>query len=265
MTIGGYTIVLGNYTSGPDNGDFKGDTSTEVVSNFHNSVPVGALLFVLVAIDNNVGTGGSNRETPSTSEEEIFTVTDDGGTDNKYIRVTEYLNTGTAGAGVAVSLWYCVTRKAITASSLLSVHIVSTSSKAISVRAAYFTLNTGSSVRVAGYTVGAADGSTTNSLTLSGLESKPYLWLRAVAVEHPFLALTPSGNFTDMQNTGWGDGTTGGGNASNVSVRGEYRITTATSQTSNPSWTSADNASIFVAFEEEFPAPNQLTLMGYGI
>jgi hypothetical protein len=93
----------------------------------------------------------------------------------------------------------------------------------------------------------ANDGADPGSMTISGLPSKEYLFVRAIAGEtNSTTALTGTASYTVIP----GNQTSGGGAASNMAVRGEFRILTGTGDTSNPTWVNSDAASLYLALEE---------------
>ena len=90
------------------------------------------------------------------------------------------------------------------------------------------------------------------SLTLSGMPSREYLFLHALAAKGPNTdAYTWDSDYTQVT----GDGTTGGTDATNQHVRGGYRIATLTGDTVDVASTTADRtyAQVFVAIREYTP------------
>ena len=84
-------------------------------------------------------------------------------------------------------------------------------------------------------------------MTLSGLTSSEYLWVRVTASEtNSTTALTPTSGWAALV----GDQTTGGGGAANMAFRGEFDILTGTTNTSDPTFVNADCASILCALLE---------------
>jgi hypothetical protein len=89
-------------------------------------------------------------------------------------------------------------------------------------------------------------------MTISGLTSSQYLFFRATAGEtNTVTDLTNTGGFTNTI----GDQTASGGSAANQAIRGEFTIFTGTGTTSNPTYATADQASVFVAFKENAAGP----------
>ena len=120
-----------------------------------------------------------------------------------------------------------------------------TTAKAIVVRE--FTVAAGNALDVAGTPQDLAnDGVDPGSMTISGLTSGEYLFVRSTASERDATTWTPTTNYT----TSNCDTTTGGGSAANMNICGEFRVLTGTGDTSDPTGTAVDNASIFIAFKE---------------
>ena len=110
-----------------------------------------------------------------------------------------------------------------------------------------FTVAAGNALDVAGTPQDLAnDGVDPGSMTISGLTSGEYLFVRSTASERDATTWTPTTNYT----TSNCDTTTGGGSAANMNICGEFRVLTGTGDTSDPTGTAVDNASIFIAFKE---------------
>ena len=121
-----------------------------------------------------------------------------------------------------------------------------TTAKAIVVRE--FTVAAGNALDVAGTPQDLAnDGVDPGSMTISGLTSGEYLFVRSTASERD---ATAPGLLTTNYTTSNCDTTTGGGSAANMNICGEFRVLTGTGDTSDPTGTAVDNASIFIAFKE---------------
>lgn len=105
-------------------------------------------------------------------------------------------------------------------------------------------------------------GADPQSISLSSLPSQEYLMLHVLAAEGPNTdAYTWDSDYTEIT----GDGTTGGTDASNMHVRGGFRIATLTSDTVNVSSDTADRdywqglVAIYEAeYDDVFPAESLL-------
>jgi hypothetical protein len=116
-----------------------------------------------------------------------------------------------------------------------------------------FTVGSGNVVTVGGSNTSAVDNADAGSVTISSLTNREWLFVHAVAHEGVNGdSFTASTNYTGMT----GNGTTGGGGASNMSVRAEFRILTGTSDSVDPTYTSADHAQQYVALKEDAPGVN---------
>lgn len=157
---------------------------------------------------------------------------------------------GTAATGATT----CVATSKITATIAIGGTITATfaSITAKGIVAKNFTVAAGSAIAVAGTPQDVANDSastTPGSLTISGLAaSTEYLFVRATALERPNTPLTWT--VTASHTTSGCTGTTGGNALTNMETCGEFRILTATSDTSNPTATAVDSASTFIAFKE---------------
>lgn len=195
-----------------------------------NAMSVGQLGVVSVATDNVDTTDGPSVQ---------HILSDSVG--NEWRKVYEYENSqAAAGAGATVSLWICVVefafsvtdtltltlRNAVTSKSMIG-YIFSTGSDFYGVEAVSFLVNT------------AADA---GSMTLSSLRNAEHLFIRAIATENTSTAFTPSTNYTSF---GTPSAASGG-----MAARGEFRIYTGTTDTSDPTTVAADQSSVYVAIRE---------------
>jgi hypothetical protein len=94
----------------------------------------------------------------------------------------------------------------------------------------------------------ANDNADAGSITISGLSNIEHLFIRGIAVEDNFTTFTATTSWTAFDHTG--ANTTGTPAASNQTARGEFRIVTATSGTSDPTTSNSDQASTLIAFKE---------------
>jgi hypothetical protein len=207
---------------------------------------VGEVAVLVVSCDNTA----TSDLTDGTSNE-ITSVTDASG--NVWSKVSE-CREGSAGAGAGAVV--AVFRSRITTQLNSSGNITANFANSITARAMAgyrYTVGTGKTLRVAGtIQYAATEAADPPSMAISGLTSKEYLFFRAIGFERDnddvaaqFVATT---NYTTLA----ASGTTGAGAATNMSAGGEFRIVTATGETSNPSTSpgTGDHAHLFIAFEE---------------
>ena len=221
-----------------------------------NQLDSGNCGVLVIALDNTNTTDGNFTE--------VSTVVDTAS--NSYTKMREFTNgQGAAAAGATVSIWTTKATSNLPITGTLTVTFANT----ITAKAASFwEFTCGRALQVAsgGTADLATDGAASpGSMTVSGLPSKEYLFFRGAASESDSIeAWTATANFTNITFTG----TTGAPFAGNMRVRGEFRILTGTTSTSNPNDTVSpvsDWASTFLALEEA-PAgcPPTLARMGVG-
>lgn len=189
---------------------------------------------------------GDNTATTDGNDGLLTSVSDSGG--NTWTVQRCYTNAQT-GAGTGATT--CVATARITTalasgSGTITANFSSITAKAIVVKE--FTVAAGNALDVAGTPQDLAnDGADPGSMTISGLTSGEYLFVRATGLER---ASGGTWTVTASYTTSGCNGTTGGGAASNMETCGEFRILTATSATSDPTGSAVDNASTFIAFKE---------------
>lgn len=232
-------------------GNSKASGTTVTVASTSQTANAGDLVVVLIASDN---TDTTDLETTH------WTVTDSAG-GNTYTRAKEFVNgQGSAAAGVEVGVYYSRLATQLASTGVITgTRDGAVTAKAI--RAWRFTV--GDTVSVQGSGTLAGDANDPGSMTISGLTSAEYLFLRAGGLESDLGTVTVTTNYTAIAR----NGTTGGGEASNISVWGEFRIVTATTETSNPTVRTVDNVNVFVAFQEAAggaPTVRSLTTLGVG-
>jgi hypothetical protein len=206
-----------------------------------NQLDAGNLGVVVVASDNS-GTVNGDLD-------EIISVSDTVG--NDWRKAREFSNTrGTAAGGATVSVWYTKASVNLPTTGRIAVKFYA----AISAKAVTcweFTTGAGSGIAVE-WGGDRADTGDAGAITLSGLASAEHLWLRGTGVEDNVTTYTATTNPNIF--TGFGNyltsTTSGGGAAQQMAARGEFRISTATSETTDPTTSSADNASTMVALVE---------------
>lgn len=204
--------------------------------------PVGTLVVIIQAVDNNQTTDGD--------EGAVTSVTDDAaGSTNVWQKAKEFCNgQGSAQAGATCSMWWCQLTTQLTTAHTITLNFSNSASRdASAVIIGAWSVGAGNSVAIEG-TPGslANDGADPGSLnvTTSNIEC---LRIRGIAGEtNSTTALTPTAGWTAMDQRQ----TSGGSSATNMAVRGEYIISTGTGAASDPTWTAADCASVYVAFKE---------------
>lgn len=199
---------------------------------------------VIVSIDNTQTTDGQTSE--------VTGVTDTQG--NIYVKIGEFCNGQTAAdAGATVSVWKSkLTTSLVNGNTVTATLANSKTAKALC--SFCYTVGAGNDLALVAGSLQtlANDGADPGSMTISGLPSKEYLFIRGIASEATSTNGTASTNFTRFTVVG---GTSGGSAATNMSTWGEYRIVTGTGATSDPTVAATDNASVFFALEETSPGP----------
>jgi hypothetical protein len=202
---------------------------------------------VLIVATNNNATGDGNFN-------EHLSVTDTGG--NVWTKAHpngEFANgQGSAAAGATVSVWRSFIKTTVTVALGSLTLTMSTSQTAKAATGWRFSLGL-SGLSVVGSAVLADDGIDPGSMTLSSLANVAHLFVRAIAQEDPSTTWVSTGSYTPFDHAG--ANTTGGAAATNMAARGEFRILSATGDTSNPSSVAADHASLYLAFDEVDPRP----------
>lgn len=194
-------------------------------------------LGILVIVSDNAGaTGETNHHT---------SVTDSNS--NTYTKIREYTYSagGAAADGVTVSIWWVRPGSDLNSGSTVT---MTQSANTAEKCASMWEFTMGADVQQAG-TAQFTGMFTSNpgSVSISGLTSKEYLFIRAIGKEvNNTTVLTPTTGYTAI------DGIRSRNNSAAVTLRGEFRILTATGDTSNPTWNVlADTSAIYVAIEEQ--------------
>lgn len=234
-------------TSGVAVGIADKTAGTSIVSSaFDANVTVGSVCIVVVAKNNAATADGETSE--------VTSVTDTKG--NTYTKLKEFCNSqGAADAGATVSVWYSQVATQLTTSDTCTANF-SASTAASAIMARGFTATSGATITMEGSATLANDGADPGSMTLSGLASREYLFIRAIAYEG---VVTTGTNTTDYVPVAATAATSGGGGASNMGVWAEWRIFTGTGDTSNPTVSAVDSASVYVAIKEAASGARTLT------
>jgi len=203
---------------------------------------------VVICAGDNTATSDGNSDTHA--------LTDSGS--NTYTKAFEWTEAGTgAGAGATVSVHFSKLATQLTSGSST---ITCDYGSSITDRAMHlvreFTITSGNVVSVSGTPQGeASNGGDAGSLTIGGLTSGEYLFVRGIATEsNSALSMTATANYSLPENPSDGcNNTIGGGEASDIGACSEYRILgSSTGDSSDPALvdTSNDNASVYVALRE---------------
>jgi hypothetical protein len=219
---------------------------SSIAMNASATAEAGHVVIVVVATD--------NAGTVDGDEGAVSSIVDSSG--NTWSKAIEYAYTKGAARGAAVvSVWYCIVATQIDSGDTITANLTNSADRdAACISAWEFTIS-GSSLSVAGSAVlGTNGGNPGPSMTLSGLASAEYLWLRADAVE------TQTGPLTSWT-SGWTSLTQAQANsgvlATSISLGGEFTIATATSRTSDPNgaFGGRDQAAVLIAFSESASGP----------
>ena len=202
---------------------------------------IGSIVIVVVAKDNASTTDGNTNE--------ITSVTDSVG--NTWTKAREFCNgQGAANAGCTVAVFYSrLTSQLSVGDPQDTITANFSDSRTASALSAWNF--SGTAISVSGGADLANDGAEPGSMSISGIPSAQYLFLRGIAVETaPIIGLTPTTSYTALTEAAGGIGAAG------LAIQGEFRILTATGDTSDPLGEVADNASVFVAFKESAAPPD---------
>lgn len=205
------------------------------------TLEAGNLAMLTISAD-NVAVGTSPVAEFGHKISNVSSVTDTGG--NVWHKLGEVAGTQAAAAGQAVCLYYSIITTQLTTSSTVTV----TFGQAIAAKAASgweFTIS-GSALAVERIRFRATAAADPPSMTLDDLPSRQYLFFRARASETDSTAWTPTTNYTGITNATADAGAAGVGSTAN----GEFRIVTATTETSDPTKSAVDGADIFIAMWE---------------
>lgn len=186
----------------------------------------GNVIIVCVAMDNPDAADGDTDD---------LSVTDSAG--NIYTQIVERENAQGAAAGGAIAgVFYSVVTSQLSSGGTITATI-DTTVVAKAVSAWEFSMSVGNAVQVAGTNTAADDGADPTSVSIGSLANQEHLFVHCLAAEGPQTdAYTWDVNYTQFG----GDGTTGAAVASNMHVRGGYRILTATSSAVNVTSDTAD-------------------------
>lgn len=227
-----------------------GDTSagTSIALTTSATAEAGNLVVVAVAKD--------NAATADAQTSEVTSITDSAG-GNTWTKLGEYCNSeGAANAGATVSLWASILANQIGSGGTITANF-SDSRTASAISAWEFTIGAGSTISVSSLQVLANDLADPGSMTISGLSNVERLYFRATALERNTGIWTVTASYTAIAIGLANTGTSG----TSMEVGGEFRILTGTGDTSDPTWASADNASVYVAILETAAATGKPVFM----
>lgn len=237
--------------AGGANKNSSGNSQNPLVT---TTIAVGEVIIVLISFDNTATTDGDFSE--------ITSITDVAG--NTYTKLAEYTNgQGAAAAGITISAWLSKITSQLVNNNTLTVNFANTITDSSS-RIRRFSVGAGNSLQVAGSATPLVnDGADPGSMTISGLSSKEYLFLRAIGSESETTTFTATTNYTSF---GSQVSSTSGATNTNVVVAGEFRILTGTGDTSDPTIVAADTVSVFLALEEySLSSPTFKSLAATGV
>lgn len=221
----------------------SGNNQTSLVLTTSAAAEVGNLVILAVAVDNDQTTDGDSTA--------VSGVVDSSG-GNTWIKAKSFANgQGAAQAGADCSIWYTVVRTQIANGGTITASFTSATTADASAMSAWeFTKDPASTISIEG-TPGslANDGANAGALDVTTANIAA-LRVRAIASEsNSSTALTPTaGGWAIITQAISGAGTS----ATEMGIRGEWRIATGTSFSSAPTGGAGavDHASVYVAFKE---------------
>lgn len=198
------------------------------------TLEAGNLGIISLAFDNAATSDGNTSL--------VSSITDPAG--NTWTRAREFTNSeGTAGAGVTVSLWYSKITTQLDLGSALTITL-SSAVTAKAIKGTEFTMGTGS-ISIDGAGDLANDLSDVGALSVSGSSSIEHLCVRAVGAESATTTWTSTGTWFKINATA----SSGSTADTNIATGWEYKILSSSSSgTSDPTWYTADFASVLVCF-----------------
>jgi hypothetical protein len=198
----------------------------------------GQLGVVLVASD-NIGTSALNSNRHS--------LTDSVG--NHWQKAREYqYSEGAVADAATVSVWYTIATVTLPTNGTLTIEFLTTGATVTRKAVTGWVYDIGADSWVmpkigSDQSINSVDPAAQNQ---SQNVSAEYLWIRAIGQETNSTTFTPTTNYTAFTAAT----SDGGSITTSIAVKGEFRILTASDDTSNPTATSADGASIFIPLVE---------------
>lgn len=215
-------------------------STTSLVATPLNQLDAGNIGVCAVAIDNTATSDGNSNDVTSMSDS----------VGNTWTKIREFTNAQTgAAAGATVALFMTKATTNLTTGGTITANF--SAAVADGMVCQEFSIGAGNVFTSEGtWQDLAADNAAPGSMTIGSLTSQAHIYLRATAHEGVQAdAYTPTTNWTQFT-TNTDNFTTGGATASNMGPRCEFRIVTNTTDTSNPTYTNADHASVMVVFYE---------------
>ena len=219
----------------------SGNNQSSLALAVNGNVAVGRLLVVVVAVDNLVTTSGA----VTTSNAMTSGVTDAAG--NTYTLARGQTFGTVSQTGAEVTVWYTVaTTQLNSGQNVTATFRTPANADASAMTAWEFSVATGNGVVIDGAT-GTGSATTVGSLDVTTANAER-LRIRGMAHEHNVsTGMTVTASWTALTAAVSGAGTS----ATEMAVRGEFRIVTATGAASNPTGiASVNNASAYVALKE---------------
>src|SRR5262245_30009025 len=209
-------------TSGGNIGTAASGTSgTTLVLTPTNTLTVGRVGVLAISSDNIGATDGDNGD--------VSTVVDSVG--NTWFKMHEHTNSnGAAAAGVTMSIWKCKPTTQITSGNTITITFRSAITDKCASCWSFNVVTNLEAVALAKNDTDASNGFGSSTVPSNGtLPSREYLYFRGLAKEaNTTTDITVTTNYNAITLT------RSRNNSAAVIVRGEYRIVTATSETSNP-------------------------------
>lgn len=224
-------------TFGTNNSTVSGTSLTLTPS---ATLEVGNWALLVIAAD-NVAVGTSPNAEFGHKVSNVSSVTDTGS--NVWHKLGEVMGNQAAAGGAAVCLYYSIIITQLTGASTITV----TFGQAVTSKACTgWEFTGGSSIAVERIRFRGTAASDPVSMTLDDLPSRQYLIFRARASETNSTTWTVTTNYTGLTNSVANTGTAG----TSMSADAEFRIVTATTETSDPTKASNDGADIMIALWE---------------
>lgn len=240
-------LGTGTYTSGTNK-----TAATTIVMTIIPTANARDVLIASIAMDNLQAVDAEDGT-------DIVSVTDTQG--NTWVRAKTFTNSqGAAAGGATVGIYYSILTTALTSADTITVTFNgSVTAKAVHV--SRWTIS-GNQIKVVDKAVAADDAADPQSLSISGLDSREYLFYHVIASEGPGTdAMTASTNYVQAFKAG----TSGGSVATNMTVHKEQRVFTGTGDSVDVSSDTADRdcAQAYVALME-FSYPGWVNSKGGG-
>src|SRR2546425_4326733 len=203
------------------------------------ALTAGNLGVIVLATDNLTTTNGNTSDHLSIIDTAA----------NTWTKAREFTNgQGTAAAGVTVSIWYSKVSTTLASGQNITADWIGTSSiTAKAVTCWQFTMGA-ASIAVETGADKADTGVDASGITLSGLPNIQHLFIRGTGAESATTTYTASTNYTAFTHTSSTDVV---GSTTSMGARGEFRILTATTDSTDPTASGAkDHASTMVALKQ---------------